>query len=154
METDDNGLLLQVFSSVFEEFAFMFVEADPFPEPSETSYCPCLLAEISFKSGDKKGFLEAVAPVSVCAELAENILGTDQEELPDQAEEQALTELLNVSCGYFLAEKFGTDETFDLSIPEVRPVSQKQWTSIIEDGAHVCMRVDESPLMARFELQQ
>ncbi|MCF8025408.1 MAG: hypothetical protein K9K82_07965 [Desulfobacteraceae bacterium] len=154
METEDNGLLLQVFSSVFEEFAFMFVEEDPFPEPSETSYCPCLLAEISFKSKDKHGFLEVVAPVSVCAELAENILGTDQQELPEQAEEQALTEVLNVSCGYFLAEKFGTEEVFDLSIPEIRPVSQKQWAALIEDGAHACMRVDESPLLVRFVLQQ
>ncbi len=154
MEINDNGLLLQVFSSVFEEFAFMFVEPDADPEPGDSSCCPCLLAEISFESRDKKGFLEAVAPVEVCAELAENILGDEQEELPEQAEEQALTELLNVSCGYFLAEKFGTEEVFDLSIPQTRPVDEQEWAALVEDDSHTRLRVDESPFLARFVLQQ
>ena len=151
---DNNALLLEVFSAVFEEFAFMFVEAEPDLDPGETRYCPCLQAEISFESRDKKGFLEAVAPAEVCAELAENILGTEQEELPEQAEEQALTELLNVSCGYLLAERFGTEEVFDLSIPQTRAVEEQEWSALVEDGSDFCLRVDESPLLARFVLQQ
>jgi chemotaxis protein CheY-P-specific phosphatase CheC len=148
MNADDNELLVKVFSSIFEDFAFMFVEEALDIEAESPG--ECLSAKIEFKSKSKKGYLEVVAPVEFCEETAENILGTDVEELPENAGENALKELLNISCGYFLAEKFGTDEIFDLSIPETSPVSEKEWNLLFNNKLHTTFLVDESPVLARF----
>jgi hypothetical protein len=149
MDTNDSAMLLQVFSSVFEDFAFMFVDADDDPPEPDSECCPCLLAQISFSGRDHQGRLEAAAPEALCEELAENILGTGREELPDDAAEQAITEVLNVACGYLLAEKFGTDEVFDLSIPETRTLSESEWNELAAGGRHLFLRVDESPMLVR-----
>jgi len=148
MNADDNEILVKVFSSIFEDFAFMFVEEALDLEAE--SFGKCFRAKIEFKSKSKKGYLEVVAPVEFCDETAENILGTDVEELPKNAGENALKELLNISCGYFLAEKFGTDEIFDLSIPETSPVSEKEWNLLFNSHKHKSFLVDESPVLARF----
>ena len=153
MNTNDSALVLQVFSSVFEDFAFMFVEADPEPLDAETDCCPCLLAQITFAGKQHTGMLEAAAPVSLCEELAENILGTDPADLPEDGAQQAITELLNVCCGYLLAEKFGTDEVFDLSIPETRAISEPEWKDLNAGSGHVFLRVDESPMRVRLEAE-
>ncbi|MFW6334786.1 MAG: chemotaxis protein CheX [Desulfosalsimonas sp.] len=154
METSENEILLQVFSSVFEEFAFMFVEEDGDDPGEDKGLCPCLLAEIGFTGSDKKGVLEVAAPAEICDELAENILGLEQQELPEGAGENALTEVLNVACGYFLAEKYGTDEVFDLSIPETSEVSDEQWAEMASEGRYIRLLVDESPFMAKFAVRQ
>ncbi|MFP4668418.1 MAG: chemotaxis protein CheX [Desulfosalsimonas sp.] len=154
MEEKDGAILVSVFSSVFEEFAFMFVEEaedDAASDPGDP--CPCLLAGIRFSGRQNSGVLEVAAPAELCEELAENILGLEQEELPEEASENALTELLNVSCGYFLAEKFGTDEVFDLSIPETREISGGQWAEMSGSGGWVNLEVEETPLMARAEIR-
>jgi hypothetical protein len=153
MDTNDSALLLQVFSSVFEDFAFMFVEADDDPPGEDTTCCPCLLARISFTGREHKGVLEAAAPVSLCQELAENILGTDTDDLPDDAPQQAITEMLNVSCGYLLSKKFGVDEVFDLSIPETTPLDEQQWDQLAAKGKHLFLLVDESPMLVSMTVE-
>jgi hypothetical protein len=148
MNANDNELMMKVFSSIFEDFAFMFVEEALDLEANSVG--ECFSAKIEFKSNSKKGYLEVVAPEAFCDETAENILGTDVEELPAGAGENALKELLNISCGYFLSEKFGTNEVFDLSIPAANPVSQKEWNLLFKNRQHTAFLVDESPVLARF----
>lgn len=150
MNTDDNEILMKVFSTIFEDFAFMFVE-EPFDLENE-SPGECIRAEINFESKNQKGYLEVVAPLKLCNETAENILGTNIEELPANAGENALKELLNISCGYFLAEKFGTDEIFNLSIPKTNQVSENAWNLISHKKRHATFLVDESPVLTRFVL--
>ncbi len=148
MNADDNDILIKVFSSIFEDFAFMFVEETL--DLEDDSPGECLMAKIEFNSKSKKGCLEVIAPVEFCDETAKNILGTDVEELPENAGENALKEILNISCGYFLAEKFGTEELFDLSFPETSPVSGKEWNLLFDNRRHTSFWVDESPVLARF----
>lgn len=148
MNADDNKLLVKVFSSIFEDFAFMFVEEAFDLEAKNPG--ECFRAKIEFKSKSKMGSLEVVAPKDFCDETAENILGIDAEELPENTGENALKEVLNISCGYFLAEKFGTDEIFDLSIPETSPVSQNEWDLLNNERLYTTFLVDESPVLARF----
>lgn len=148
MNADNNELLLRVLSSIFENFAFMFVEEASeldFESPGE-----CFKAKIEFNSRSKKGFLEVVAPVDFCDETAENILGTEMEELPKDAGENALKELLNIFCGFFLAERFGTDEIFDLSIPETSRIPSKDWGLLVNNQLHTPFVVDESPILVKF----
>jgi len=152
MTEDDHALMMQVFSSVFENFAFMFVEDDP-EEEEVGAQGPFLQAEISFKSKDVAGVMEIAAPVGFCNELAENILGDEGADIPEGAGENALKEVLNVSCGYLLAEKFGTEEVFDLSIPKIRGGAEKQWHALLEGGAYDVFLIDEAPLLARLVLQ-
>ena len=148
MNADDNELMMKVFSSIFEDFAFMFVEEALDLETNSVG--ECFRAKIEFKSKSKKGYLEVVAPEEFCDETAENILGTDVEELPAGSGENALKELLNISCGYFLSEKFGIDEVFDLSIPVASPVSQEEWNLLFNNKQYTTFLVDESPVLARF----
>jgi hypothetical protein len=148
MNREDSELLLRVFASVFEDFAFMFVDNEPEEEPEQVD--ACVQASISFESKIAKGVMEVAAPLAFCNELAENILGTEEEELPEDAGQNALKEFLNVACGYFLAEKFGTELVFDLSIPETRQAGPDQWANILNDDAHIDFLVDESPMLARF----
>ncbi|MCF8105000.1 MAG: hypothetical protein K9K64_05925 [Desulfohalobiaceae bacterium] len=150
MTKDDKELLLKVFSFVFEGFAFMFVEMEEDLLAEGSKYN--LKAGIEFKSRDSSGFLEIIAPTNFCIELAENILGTESEELPEGAGENALKEVLNVSCGCLLAEKFGTKQTFDLSIPEISPVSAEQWDRFLAGRDHAFFSVDESPMLGRLVL--
>ncbi len=127
----------------------MFVEQEPELEPENPG--PCLQADITFQSQDKQGALTVIAPQDLCTELAENILGAETEELPEDAGENALKEVLNVSCGSLLAEKFGTEEVFDLSIPVTGRVSEEQWNNFRRDGRHELFWVDESPMLVQFQ---
>ena len=148
MSQENNELLLQSFSSVFEGFAFMFVEQEP--DLDAHNHGACLQADITFKSRDTLGSLEVIAPEELCTELAENILGTETEDLPEDAGDNALKEILNVSCGSILAGKFGTEEVFDLSIPETRSVSEEQWNTCCNSPEYDLFWIDESPMLARF----
>jgi hypothetical protein len=148
MNADDNKIITKVFSSIFEDFAFMFTEEVIDLEISSVG--ECFRANIEFKSKSKKGYLEVIAPKEFCDETAKNILGIDVEELPSGAGENALKELLNISCGYFLSERFGTDEVFDLTIPVTNPVSQKEWNLLFHNRQHTTFLVDDSPVLALF----
>lgn len=151
MNQDDKELMMQVFSSVFENFAFMFVEDEADLETAGPG--PCFKADIRFKSEAAEGVMEIAAPVAFCNELAENILGAEDGQLPEDAGENALKEVLNVSCGYLLAEKFGTEVVFDLSIPQTNEISEKQWSDLLEGGSYNVFSVEESPMLARVALQ-
>ena len=148
MNADDKKLMIKVFSSIFEDFAFMFAEEASDLESSDVG--ECFRAKIEFKSKNKKGYLEVIAPKEFCDETAKNILGIDVEELPPSAGENALKELLNISCGYFLSERFGTDEVFDLSIPFTSPILQKEWNLLFNNVQHTTFLVDDSPVLAGF----
>lgn len=149
MNADDHELLLKVFSSIFEDFAFMFVEQASDVDAEAAG--ECLQASIEFTGSRIKGYLEVIAPVDFCDETAENILGTDMEELPKGSGENALKEIVNICCGYFLAEKFGTEEIFDLSIPKTKPIAEIDWDNIVNKKKHTLFLVDESPILVRFE---
>jgi chemotaxis protein CheY-P-specific phosphatase CheC len=150
MNADDNKLITKVFSSIFEDFAFMFAEEALDLEIN--SIGECFRAKIEFKSKSKKGYLEVIAPKEFCDETAKNILGIDVEELPPDSGENALKELLNISCGYFLSEKYGTDEVFDLSIPVTSPVLQKEWNLLYNNVQYTIFLVDDSPVLAGFAI--
>ncbi len=149
LKNPDNEIVLRVLSEVFEGFAFMFVEE----EPDFDSEAPveCLCARIGFSGKSAAGVFEIVSPVDFCEELAENILGAEADELPPDAGENALKEVVNVACGYLLSEKFGTEEVFDLSIPETASVDPNEWRSLFVGGSYAVYLVEESPILVRLD---
>lgn len=151
MNEQDKRYLLSALAGVFEGFAFMFVEDEEEDDvPAGGNGAGGYLgAAIGFWGERVQGELELVAPGALCTELAENILGTDEGDLPEDAGRSALAEVLNVSCGYLLAEKYGVEEVFNLSIPATRAVGGEEWTRLGADRGHVAFTVDEAPLLAR-----
>jgi hypothetical protein len=87
-------------------------------------------------------------------ETARNILGEDMEELPKDAGNNALKEMANIACGFFLAEKFGPDKVFDLSIPKSAKVSKRKLNSLLQDERYFLLSVDDSPFLVKLELKK
>lgn len=148
MKDNDTEMLLRVLSEVFEGFAFMFVEPDTDAGGEEAG--EWIRARIGYKGPDTEGFFEIVSPVDFCDELAENILGDELGDLPPDAGESALKEVVNVACGYLLAEKFGTEMVFDLSMPQAEAVEDGQIPVFYREGRHWVFLVDETPILVRF----
>lgn len=149
LKNTDNEIVLRVLSEVFEGFAFMFVEEEP--DFDSDAPLECLGASIRFSGKSAEGVFEIVSPVDFCEELAENILGAEADELPPDAGEGALKEVVNVACGYLLSEKFGTEEVFDLSIPETVSVAPNEWGAFFGSGSYAVYLVEDSPILVRLE---
>ncbi|MDZ7753474.1 MAG: hypothetical protein U5S82_17975 [Gammaproteobacteria bacterium] len=148
MNDEDRAHLLRSLASVFEGLAFMFVdEADDDLGTADAF----IGAGIEFRGRGVSGEMEIIVPADLCKELAENILGTDDDDepLPEDSAAGALAEVLNVACGYLLVQKHGDDHIFDLSIPHTRPVTAGEWDGLSKDDRYVLFAVDDAPLLAR-----
>ncbi|HMB30892.1 MAG TPA: chemotaxis protein CheX [Desulfohalobiaceae bacterium] len=145
MEKNWQSVVSDVLTEVLEEFAFIFVETEPdeeIEEPDEVVY-----AEINFNGQDVEGVLGIAVSWQKCLELADNLLGADeQENLSERAVENALEELVNVVCGRLLAELYGTNVIFDLSIPETKALSKKKWNNLMQSEETVLVYEEDEPL--------
>lgn len=151
MNNDINETLFDSFTEVMERMAFMFVdiaEEGDIPETAPGSK----LARMSF-SGEKSGFLELIVTAGFSRLIAENVLGVDEnDEVLDEGSSDALKEVLNVTCGHILTAVAGTDPIFDLSVPEVKVLSEEEWKSYLDNPEALGFLVDDSPVMLRFEI--
>ena len=135
----------EVFTDVIEKMAFMFgetAEDGEFPTEFPDGY----KAQLSF-SGHADGTLILLAPQTICAELAANMLGVDEDEVDASAAADALGELLNVLCGNLLTKLAGSDPIFDLAVPSVNPAAAHDWTAVLERPDAVAFLVDDQPLI-------
>ncbi|MCW8130061.1 MAG: chemotaxis protein CheX [Planctomycetota bacterium] len=135
-----------VFPDILQQAAFAFGEPSapgdlPFPEDG-------LLGGIRF-SGSSAGSVQIAAPTALAGELAANALGLEpgDELVPGHAED-ALRELLNIVCGNLLTAWAGEKAVFDLTPPEVAPLTEAAWKDLagspnvrafIVDGMHSVM---------------
>ncbi len=116
-------MLQAVISSILEESAFVFLSvADP-PPPFEEEI---LEASLPF-SGPGAGTLVITATTSFAANLAANLLGTDESD-PSNAEHasDAFGEIVNIIGGEFVNALFGDDVSCHLGVPDVKKVSAKK----------------------------
>lgn len=123
---DDHATLVgEVFQSVLERFTFMYgepVDKSALIVPEE----PRLLARMTF-SGAIEGAMGLAAPVSLCAEMAANLLG-DEPERQDMRvlRADALGEVLNIACGH-VATALEVDRATDLAPPVVAILPDDDW---------------------------
>ena len=69
-------------------------------------------------NGDTSGKLIIVAPIDLAAEMAENFMGEDKDQLTDDHLSGTLTEMLNMVCGNALS-KTKPKVPYELGIPEL-----------------------------------
>lgn len=152
MKAEDKNAITGVFCEVVETLAFMF--ADPADkEDIETDSPECIKVRMSF-SGAKCGRLELAAHTELCAQLTANVLGLDLDDaLVRTQADDALKELLNVTCGNLLTALAGQDPVFDLSLPEIAPLDEAGWRAFLEDDDTLAFDVDDNPVLLRFSME-
>jgi CheY-specific phosphatase CheX len=152
MSNEEFEILTQVFCDVLEKQAFMFAE------PSEKDQMPrdvenCVSTEIGF-DGDSTGFIKCTVPSNLAIELASNIIGMDLgEDNPEEKANDAIKELLNITCGNFITEKFGNEAQISPTIPESQDMDSADWKSFIQDENSLAFIVDEIPLFISLNIQ-
>lgn len=110
----DLGRLL---SDVLGDLAFMIAD-DPPPAPSPGALW--LHGAIRFDGGAHHGTARVWCSRVFAQRLAANLLGLEPGEGTVQVgAEDALREFLNVLCGQLVTTWYGTQDVFNLSIPEV-----------------------------------
>ncbi len=145
--SDVSNTVLEVFTNVLENMAFMF------PEPLAPGEIPeyntnALGAQLKF-SGPLNGCLQAVAPHAFCEALAYAMLGLDPgDELPDNALEDALKELVNVATGEFLEKLAGERPLFHLTVPTCSQYSPSEFQKFAALPGVAVLIVDDMPFAA------
>lgn len=151
MSKDYRNAIIHVFCQVLEDLAFMFgdpLDGSEMPEEHDG----LLYARLRFH-GEFAGLVELIAPAEMSQELAENVLGISPEQLSlDNVSEDALGELLNVTCGQLITELAGEDPVMDLCPPQVQPTSAETWERMRADPQAVGFMVDEHPVMIRLTI--
>ncbi len=110
--------LTEIFCRVLEEFAFLF--AEPVENEEITSAPgPGFTAKMTF-SGPITGQITLFVPESLIYVIAANALGVEPEDTQRAVLAQdALKELLNITCGQLLTALAGETPVFHLSVPVV-----------------------------------
>mgnify|MGYP000323609090 CR=1 FL=1 len=145
--TETKQIILEALSEILEQFAFVFVEEELGPVDPPKKGAP-LLAEISFSSQRLSGKLVLAASRPLCSEVAQNVLGEDdQGSLPKNASQNALQEVVNIACGNILARLYGTKEMFELSVPNCREISPEQWRKLAHKEGTIHLSAEEEPLL-------
>ena len=139
--------IIDSFTDVIEKMAFMFVEE---AEEDETDADGALKAEMQF-SGAHSGFLVIAISHETADELASNVLGVDpDDENIEELRNDALRELLNVTCGNLLTAHYGEEPVFDLSVPHVEAINAAAWNKLVNAPGTIALLVDDNPAAIQF----
>ena len=153
MNEEMREMLETCFTEVMEKMAFMFVEeADPdeIPDSSDEN----LKAKMNFV-GNYSGSLMIIVQRDILMQIAPNVLGDDPDGgWMERIGIDALSELLNVTCGSILTSLFGHQPVFDLTVPEVTLIDDDEWRSFRNDPETLKFLLDDKPVMLRFNINK
>lgn len=150
MDSNLKGVVDDVFPRMLEELAFLF--ADPDDGGAQGIPHDAVLVSIGF-SGERSGALEMGIGRSLGNEMAANLLGLDPDERgADRLGDDALRELMNVTCGHVLTELAGDTPVFNLTIPEVTILDGAGWDALGNDHATAKFAVDGRPVQLRLRV--
>ncbi len=108
--------LTEIFSDVLADLAFMMIDDEQLDPPSDTEI---LETRIEY-SGPNRGALKLYCTREFSRTLAGNLLGIDTNDPDVEARaEDAVKEFMNIICGQTVTRLFGTEDVYDLSIPQV-----------------------------------
>lgn len=141
-------LLLRSLLDIFERFGFMFGEMpdeSPVPPPSDVPY---LNASITFIGELGAGSIVLAAPVSLCDELAANVLGLDVSDVVPAMRDDAIKEILNVTCGEFLESSYGKSPVFDLTVPQMKQTTSEELAAQADSGLLTAFTMEDNTLFA------
>ncbi len=153
MKPDQIEIVQDVFCDVLEQLAFMFGEPVDKEElvKNNTKH---VQAHMSF-SGDQSGEIFVTVPSDMCPELAANVLGVepDDERVFDLAND-ALKEILNITCGQLLTTVIGVEPVFDLSVPDINNINPRKWSKLLEEPESLGFLVDDYPVLLNFIIKE
>ena len=152
MHTEPKAIIDDVFPRMLEELTFLFADPEEGGGPQGMPH-DAVRVVIGF-SGEKRGTLEMAIGRSLGIEMAANLLGLD----PDAEEaltlgDDALRELMNVTCGHVLTTLAGDKPVFNLSIPEVSPMDGAAWDAFARDSNTAQFSVDGRPVQLRLHVE-
>ena len=142
-----------VFYDIIEKSAFMFGE-EVEKDEVDVNYDKFARADMGFV-GDAKGEISIMVPEAMCPEIAANFLGVDPEdEKVDEYSEDALKEILNVTCGHVLTAIKGERAVFDLTVPNIkRGIKLKEWEKLFRSEDSIVCMVDDYPVLIKFSIK-
>ena len=153
METDVKELLRREFSEILEQMAFLFadpVSLDELPPLSDSA----VRVSMAF-TGPFSGSMIMALPEAMCPIVAANLLGIEPDEAADKAKaEDAVKELLNVTCGHALTAIAGTKPVFALSPPIVEAMESEAWDILAAGENTALVVVDEFPVLLHLETKE
>ncbi len=142
----DCEFLAESLQSVLEKMVFMITDTLDDDE-LDTGAVDLLRAEMEF-SGSQNGKAVLAAQSDLCAEIAENILGIDHDDVDQGSLEDALREILNMTCGQYLTSRWGEEQVFDLTVPGVTTIDTEQWTELAQDEQSVVIDAEGYQMIA------
>ncbi len=139
-----NNSLLEVFSSVLEESAFMFTE--PGDESSlEEVTDHYVMVTIGF-SGPTSGKIILAVPEEIVPQITANMLGMDEDDpLVLENPHDGLKELINVVCGNLATQIMGAEVVVNLEIPETQLIEADRLEALFIDDQPMIVLIDDYP---------
>ena len=146
IESREQRVLATVVEEVLEQFAFMFGERDD----KRVTYRPegDVLHAIMTFNGPCQGWVSLAAPAELCVRMAANVLGQEEEGVSTDTAQDALKEMLNITCGRLTHDLFGDPVVFDLSVPFVNRVPREASTELLGEKESLHWTVEGMPLIA------
>jgi len=137
MQVQKTSILTTVLSEVLADLAFMFTDNGDFDPPIGERW---LETSISYQ-GSVSGSLRLTCTNIFAGHLASNLLGVESsEETTEQESNDAVREFMNVVCGQYVTAVFGTEDVFNLTIPEVLELPDTpQLVEPEEDSADIAL---------------
>jgi chemotaxis protein CheY-P-specific phosphatase CheC len=92
-------------------------------------------------------------PRPLCGVVAANMLGLEPDD--DEAarvQDDAVKELLNVTCGNVLTRLAGPEAVFNLSVPTTRELPVAEWQALLQSIESVGFIVEEQPALLRLTI--
>lgn len=116
MHDQTTEILTTIFSEVLADLAFMFTDE----EPGDMTPGDRWLETTMGYRGRHTGVLRLRCTREFSMKLAANLLGLDTDDADtEHSAHDAVKELMNIVCGQFITAAFGTQELFNLTIPQV-----------------------------------
>jgi chemotaxis protein CheY-P-specific phosphatase CheC len=113
-----SDVLMEVAGETLEQLAFIFSFPDEM-EPDAIWAESVIGCHVTF-NGQAQGGLLMLISAAALPELAANMLGLDEDETPPEDQQQdALREALNVICGNLLPRVGGVEAVFNIQKPEI-----------------------------------
>lgn len=158
-ESERKRVIGDVFESVLQNLAFMFVEAVE-RETLGSMESPQDLPEKFIKAsmaftGSIQGQVNLMVPDELAKELASNIIGKEIDKNISQRHlNDALKEVLNVTCGNLLSAVVGTKQVFDAAPPTLTEHDQKAWKAFLDEPESIPFMIEDWPALLQFQVDK
>lgn len=155
MYNEKTGKSVDILCTVFEMTAFMFGEPVEKEELAEQNPPEApLKAEIAF-SGKLNGSLTMMVTEDMCVEIASSMLGLEEDDpAAIEKSQDALKEVLNMTCGNLTTELAGDTEVENLTIPMIYQTTADEWTALLDHSNTGTLLVEDFPVLLCLKLEE